>query len=85
VKRAAVRLWLVIFSTGWLVPFTYSIASAYDFIWRWVWPVAAFNDRSALVPFHPFSVADKLLYVSMIWLAVAIVFWVLRATRSTHS
>jgi hypothetical protein len=81
VNRAAKRLWLVLFSVGWLVPFTYSIASAYDFLRRWVWPVVGWNDRSAIQPLHPFYVADKLLYASVIWLAAVIVFWVLRATR----
>ena len=81
-KRAAIRLWLVFFSIGWLVPFTYSMASAYDFLDRWVWPVAAFNDFSAVVPFHPFRLAEPLLYGSVTWLAVVIVYWVLRATRT---
>jgi hypothetical protein len=83
VKRAINRLWLVLFSVGWLVPFTYSIASAYDFLDHWVWPAAAFNDFSAVVPFHPFRLAEPLLYGSVGWLAVVIICWVLRATRSS--
>jgi hypothetical protein len=82
VKHSATRLGLVIFSAGWLVPFTYSLASAYDFLFRWVWPAAAYNDHSSMRPLHPFYMADKLFYVSVAWLAAAIVFWVLRATRN---
>ena len=74
------RLLLVVFSSGWLVPFTYSIVAAYDFVWRVVWPMAAWHDASHLNPFHLFEWSGVLLYVSVAWLAVVIVYWVLRAT-----
>ena len=64
------------------MPFTYSLAATDDFLLRWVWPAAAYNDHSAMQPIHPFYIAEKLLYGSTIWLAAVIVYWVLRATRS---
>ena len=81
----AKRFGLIGFSVGWLAPFTYSIASAYDFLLRWVWPAAAYNDHSAMQPLHPFYIAANLLYVSVVWLAIVIVYWVLRATRDRNA
>ena len=75
------RLWLVLFSMGWILPFTFSLAAAYDFVWRVVWPMAAWRDGSHLNPYHPFEWSAALLYVSAVWLALVIVFWVFKATR----
>jgi len=80
-KRSLWRVWLVLFSTGWLLPFTYALLAAFDFLWRWVWPMAAFRDGRNVSPFHPFQWSPELLCIGAVWLGIVIAYWVLRATK----
>ena len=80
-KRLAFRLLLAVFSAGWIAPLSLAFVTFYDFIWRAIWPMAAHHHGAAAPPFHLFSVADDLFYLSMVWLSAAIIYWVVRATR----
>ena len=75
------RLVLLFLSVGWLVPLALSIWAAYDFVWRVVWPVAAWKDGENVTTFHFFEWSDELFLVSMAWLAGIIIYWVLGATK----
>ncbi|QAY78155.1 hypothetical protein [Sphingosinicella sp. BN140058] len=79
------RIWLIFFSMGWLVPFALSIWAAFDFLWRVVWPLAAWHDGSNVTTFHLFEWSQELLFGSVVWLGAAILYWVLRATTRSPS
>lgn len=69
------RCAFVVFATaGWLVPLCASYWATYDFLWNVVWPAAAFG-KPYRAPWHPFSYADELFYLSMAWLAAVLIGW----------
>jgi len=75
------RLVLLFLSVGWLVPFSLSIWAAYDFVWKVVWPMAAWKDGGNVTTFHLFEWSDELFLASVVWLAGVIIYWVLRVTK----
>ena len=81
-------LGLVVFSTGWMIPFAWSILVIHWFVdqvvWQQVvhlvWPDTVVRP---IDPFYGFFWAHYVFAFSMVWLFAVIVFWIVRYVRAT--
>jgi hypothetical protein len=80
---------LVAFSTGWMIPFAWSVVATHWFINNVVWQQVVhlvWPDTVAPHPIDPiygFFLAHYAFGFSMVWLFAVIVFWIVRYVRAT--
>lgn len=78
---------LVAFSTGWMVPFTWSVLAIHSFVTNVVWPQVVHLTTNSVVPgidsFYPVQLAHYAFVFSMAWLFSVIAFWIVRYVRAT--
>ena len=79
---------LVTFSTGWIIPFAWSIYATQWFVKRVVWPRVVNLIETPTIsmphdPFYGFYWAHYVFAFSMVWLFAVIVFWIVRYVRAT--
>lgn len=79
--RAAKLILLILFSTGWIAPFTWSIWIIYVYIRDVVWP-QAHSGRAYNFPFHFFDIAHYVFFFSLLWLFIVIVYWIVKLFAS---
>ena len=73
------RLLIILITVGWIAPLCASFWAIYGMIWL-TFQVA--NGFEKFGPsWHPFSIADKLFYFSMAWLACVIIGWSVALTK----
>ena len=80
---------LVAFSTGWIIPFAWSVLVTHwfidDVVWGQVrhllWPESIVQPLDS---FHVFFVAHYVFAFSMVWLFAVISFWVIKYARATR-
>lgn len=75
---------MIIFSTGWLAPFSWSIWIIYKYISGVVWPQARWGQPYNF-PFHFFDIAPYVFLVSVVWLFFVMVFWIVKIETSRAS
>lgn len=79
------RLWkrviIALYSAGWIIPFCMSHWLSQGFMTDAVIP-AIREGKPWVGSFNPFPYIDRLFYISMIWLAIAIVTWSVRISSS---
>jgi hypothetical protein len=78
------RLFIVLVSIGWIVPFSLAFWAEHDFIFNGLFEWLNTGQRT-IYSFHPVIYAPRIFLCSMAWLAGVIVWWVLRLTRSPES
>lgn len=72
---------IILFSTGWMIPFSWSIWITHEYIKKVVWPQARWGTPYDY-PFHFFDIAHYVFFVSMIWLFTVILYWLMRSIYS---
>ena len=71
------RIAILALSVGWIVPLTVAFFIGRGFAWFTYQVASGLADP---VPWHPFEWISRLFLISMLWLACAMVFWILKIT-----